>query len=135
MIGHFDGYAQAVNNYWIYHDPSFGKLVFLPHGMDQVCPQPQISLFPELKGIVAQAVLATPKGRKKFRERCTLLFTNDFPALSNRVEELGARIRPELAKLGANAVAQHDRAVAEFQQRISQRVEHLRKQLLVPPPS
>lgn len=135
MIGHFDGYAQAVNNYWVYHDPGSGKLVFLPHGMDQICPQPQTSLFPELKGILAQAVLETAEGRRKFREYCTLLFTNHFSGLSNRVEQLRQRIRPELAKLGANAVAQHDRAAAALQQRIIQRMEDLRKQLLVPPPS
>ena len=40
----------------------------------------------------------------------------------NRVEELRAQIRPDIAKLGTNALAQHNRAVAELQHRIGERV-------------
>jgi spore coat protein H len=132
---HFDGYARGINNYWVYHDPGSGKMVFIPHGMDQMFFNPQGSLFPELKGIVAQAVLSTAEGRSRFRERCTLLFTNLFPALSNRVEELRARIRPELATMGKDAIVHHDRVVGYLQGRIRQRVEHLRRHLLATPPN
>jgi hypothetical protein len=47
---------------------------------------------------------------------------------------LRQKLRPALAQLGTNAVARHDRAVAELQQRISQRIAHLRQHLLAPPP-
>src|ERR1051326_5769173 len=47
---------------------SVGRMVFMPHGMDQMFYQPQSSLFPELKGVVATAVLETPEAREPFRE-------------------------------------------------------------------
>jgi hypothetical protein len=63
-----------------------------------------------------------------------VLFTNSFPKLTNRVEDLRARLRPEIARLGTNAVAQFDRAVADLQQRISLRLAHLRRHLFAPAP-
>ena len=42
-----------------------GKMVFMPHGMDQMFYQPESSLFPELKGVVAKAVLETAEGRRR----------------------------------------------------------------------
>jgi len=134
MTCHFDGYARGINNYWLYHDPTSDRMVFIPHGMDQMFYDPRGSLFPGLKGIVAKAVLETAEGRKLFRERCTALFTNLFPALSNRVEEIRATIRPEFATMGMNAVAQHDKAVADLQRRIGERIEHLRRHLLAAAP-
>jgi hypothetical protein len=113
---------------------SAGKLVFIPHGMDQMFYNPQSSLFPELKGVVAKAVLETPEGRERFRERCTTIFTNIFLRLTDRVEELRASLRPEVATLGTNAVAEYDRAVTDLQQRIRARLAHLQKHLLAPPP-
>ena len=35
LIGHWDGYAQLRNNYYLYDRPSDGRFVFLPSGMDQ----------------------------------------------------------------------------------------------------
>lgn len=134
MTCHFDGYARGINNYWVYHDPGSDKMVFIPHGMDQMFHEPQGSLFPELKGLVAKAVLESAEGRRQFRERCVVLFTNLFPRLTNRVEESRKRLRPELARMGANAVLQHERAVADLQDRVRQRCEHLRKHLLAPAP-
>ena len=34
LISHHDGYSMDRNNYRIYHDPTSGRLVFLPHGLD-----------------------------------------------------------------------------------------------------
>lgn len=35
LVGHWDGYAQLRNNYYLYNRPSDGRFVFLPSGMDQ----------------------------------------------------------------------------------------------------
>src|SRR5438309_7333229 len=70
------------------------RFVFIPHGMDEMFYEPQSSLLPELRGIVAKAVLETGEGRARFRERCCVLFTNLFLRLTNRVEELRAELRP-----------------------------------------
>ena len=139
-------------------------MVFMPHGMDQMFYEPQGSLFPELKGLVAQAVLSTAEGRREYRRRCTMLFTNLFPKLANRVEELRARIRPELASSASEqeglltpaliakqaphpgplpraerekpgaVLAEHDLAVAALQQRIHYRIAHLQRHLFAPEP-
>jgi len=92
-------------------------------------------LFPELKGVLARGVLNTSVGRKQYREWCVVLFTNFFPKLSGRVEEVRQRIRPVIAQYGTNAVAHHDQAVADLQQRIGKRIEHLRRHLLSPEPN
>jgi len=133
MQGHFDGYTRAKNNYWLYGDPTSRKMVFLPHGMDQMFVRPQGPVLPEIKGLVARSVLQTSAGLKDFRERCVLLFTNHLLRLTNRVAELQARLRPAVAELGTNALAQHDRAVSALQRRIAERVAQLRRQLLLPP--
>jgi len=76
--------------------------------MDQMFTQPEGSLFPEFKGILARAILQTPEGRQRFRERCLTLFTNllcplspalspaggEGACLSNRVVELQKKLRP-----------------------------------------
>src|SRR5439155_403236 len=36
MTGHRDGYCLARNNFRIYHDLDTDKIIFLPHGMDQL---------------------------------------------------------------------------------------------------
>ncbi len=163
MTCHFDGYARGINNYWVYAEPRRsrrepahyssgkdqsrltsaativggdppGKMVFMPHGMDQMFYEPQGSLFPELKGLVAQAALATAEGRSRFRERCTLLFTNLFLGLTNRVDQLHARLRGQLANSGPDTLAQQERAVAALRQRIGNRVAYLQKHLLAAVP-
>jgi spore coat protein CotH len=35
LIRHHDGYAMGINNYRVYFEPTDGRAVFLPHGMDQ----------------------------------------------------------------------------------------------------
>ena len=199
---HFDGYSRGKNNYWIYHDLTSDKMVFIPHGMDQMFTQQESSLFPEFKGMLARSLLATPEGRQRFRERCVTLFTNllcplpmnrsaglrpgtramdqhagsetgapgaiqvfnarnqlrgnlspgfaespspafgtlsrptgEGTSLSNKVVELQMKLRPEIASLGTNALAEHDRAVSNLQQRIATRIAHLRRHLLAPAPA
>jgi hypothetical protein len=35
LLGHWDGYAEIANNYYLYHDPATEQLVFIPWGLDQ----------------------------------------------------------------------------------------------------
>jgi hypothetical protein len=134
LAGHFDGYARSVNNYWLYHDPLTERMVFIPHGMDQMFVQPEGSLFPSIKGVVAKAVLGTPHGRDAVRSRCTMLFTNHFLKLTNRVDELRQRLQPVILQLGSNAVQKYVDAVADLQRRVALRNQHLHKEFSAPPP-
>jgi spore coat protein H len=135
LLCHWDGYAAGRNNYRLYHDPTTGRFVFLPHGMDQLFGRPQGSLLPDCAGVVARAVLSTPAGRQRHQERCAELFTNliSLARLTNHVNALKQRIRPELAELGAREVRKHDQAVERLHRQLTARIQFLETQLPATP--
>src|SRR6185436_18378648 len=63
---HWDGYALNRNNFRVFHDRTSGKLVFMPHGLDQMFgvarASPSMSIQPSMQGLVARAVASTPEG-------------------------------------------------------------------------
>jgi hypothetical protein len=126
LIRHHDGYSMAINNYRVYMNPATARAVFMPHGMDQLFFEPRAGLLPDLRGLVAQAVLETQEGRGQFRARCGTLFTNLFPSLTNRMEMARAKIRPLFAELGAQTARQADEAATNLLHRIQER--HLQLQ-------
>src|SRR6185503_18500192 len=69
MLWDWDGYAQNRNNWRLYHDPSTGKMTFMPHGLDQMFWKPEGSLLPRMQGMVAKAVLQVPELRARYFER------------------------------------------------------------------
>jgi len=135
MIWDWDCYAMCRNNYRVYHDPTADKIVFIPHGMDQMFHNPQGSILPAMKGLVARAVLETPEGRRRYFERLAMLAENHFTRerMTRQVAELQSRIRPVLLALNPNAARKHDQAVARLQQRIHQRIASVQQQLTHPP--
>ena len=60
LLGHWDGYALAANNYRVYRRPDDGRFVFLAHGMDQILGDPDAPLFPGFHGSVAVALREIP---------------------------------------------------------------------------
>jgi len=132
-----DGYAMNRNNYRIYHDPVLDRLVFMPHGLDQMLGtfrcDTSMPIFPFVQGMVAQAVLQSPEGRTLYRQRLTELVARHFhiEELTNRVQKLAARLRPILAERGSGRGANFDYAVTDLQKRIVERAESLREQLAV----
>lgn len=135
MIWDWDCYAMCRNNYRVYHDPGADKIVFMPHGMDQIFENPQGSILPEMKGLVAQSVLGTREGRRRYFERMKVLSENQFTneRMIRQVSALQSRIRPVLATLNPNAARRHDQAVARLQQHIRQRIASVQRQLTRPP--
>ena len=136
MTHHWDGYSLKRNNYRLYHDPTTGKIVFLPHGMDQMFWVADAPLLPSMEGLVARAVTTTPEGRRRYRERVSSLFTNLFQvaALTNRINELQARIRPALAQIHPDAAQNHDGAVEHLRNEIVGRIRGLDRLLNTPEP-
>ena len=67
VLVHWDGYAYNVNNHYIYHRPSDGRFVFMPHGMDQVLGNADFDPFAGPVGILAQRVRAIPALDAQFR--------------------------------------------------------------------
>jgi spore coat protein H len=134
-IWDWDCYAMCRNNYRIYHDPTTDKIVFMPHGLDQIFHNPDGSILPVMKGVVARAVLETREGRRRYYERMAMLLGNGFTSerMTRLVAERQGRIRPVLLELNPNAARKHDLAVARLQDQIHERIASVRQQLIQPP--
>ncbi|MCX6905794.1 MAG: CotH kinase family protein [Verrucomicrobia bacterium] len=115
MICHRDGYCLARNNYRIYHDPDRDKMIFLPHGMDQLFGRADTPVQPSFAGLAATAVIETSEGRRRYRERLGFLTTNIFDpaALSARADQWTAAIRPVLSGREASSFSREVAAVKE----------------------
>jgi hypothetical protein len=131
MTWHWDGYAMKKNNYRVYHDPDSDRMVFFPHGLDQMFWEPNGPIFPRMEGGVARAVLQTPEGRRRYRERMSQLLTNAFKieAITNEVRRIEAQIYPVIARRNPAAASYHAREVAVLCEHVAQRAQSLRRQL------
>ncbi len=131
MIGHRDGYCLARNNYRVYHDLDSGKMVFFPHGMDQLFGNPDAAWQPRMAGLVARAVMETPEGRQLYRASFASLFTNLFQvqSLQGRVDQVVADLRPAMTDA---EFADLRNAADQVKQRIAQRQISLKRQLIEP---
>jgi len=95
LISHWDGYTLHTNNYRLYHDPSSGEMVFIPHGLDSTFRSPNLSIQPPMNSLVSRALFQTPQGQELYQKRLKALHTNVFrlETLTNRIEEALARLR------------------------------------------
>lgn len=138
MMCNWDGYAINRNNYRVYADPGSGRIVFMPHGLDQMFGVMRVGtdmpLFPRMSGLIARAVRDTPEGRRLYKQRMSQLLESHFhvEAITNRVWQLAARVRPILAEKGPGAVRDHERAVKNFCERIADRTAFIREELTAP---
>ena len=135
MTWHWDGYFMKQNNYRVYHDPSSNRLLFMPHGMDQMFWDPRGSLFPSPEGMVARAVMSIPALKAQYRNRASWLSTNLFrgDALASRIQEVAARIRPHLEHFDLAQAHEHDEAVKHLTRQVQLRAEYLERMLTVEP--
>ena len=95
LVGHWDGYTIHTNNFRLYHEPTADKFVFITHGLDWAFRRPNLSIQPPLKSLVGRAVFGTDEGRRLFRERLGILYTNVFrvPVVTNRMEQELMKVR------------------------------------------
>jgi hypothetical protein len=131
VLRHHDGYSMGINNYRVYFDPATGRATFLPGGMDQLFHEPAASLWPELKGIMAKAMLETQNGRKELRHRCQMIYTNSFLGLSNFIGRSREALRPVLSEMDTKFVQRTDEAIANLLSRIRERHRQVGVQLSV----
>jgi spore coat protein H len=132
MTWDWDGYFMNRNNYRVYHDLDTGKMVFFPHGMDQMFWEPTRPILPQDKinsSLVGRAVLTTPAGKKIYREYFGEVFTNIFQVevLTNRVNELAALLKPHVG-------SDHEGHVKTIRDRIAARHKSLALALTLPEP-
>lgn len=148
ILCHWDSYSMNRNNYRIYYDPGTAKLIFIPHGMDQVLgidrPNLDLPLLPPMEGKVTRALLSTPEGRKLYLSRVDHLFVGLFKPeeLCRHLRQIDLKIAPELqpnqlrwpvrgrdSRAFVMSSGDHARDVNELCQRISVRADNLRRQL------
>jgi spore coat protein H len=134
MICHRDGYSFARNNFRIYHDMDTDRIIFLPAGMDQLFGKADLPWKPYLSGIVAKAVMETPEGKQRYRERFQSLFTSVFKvkALNDRADQIVFGLRPSMGNKEFKAL---EEAAAELKKRIAQRQAWLDSELSQPEPA
>ena len=133
MICHRDGYSLARNNFRVYQNNDIGKLLFLPHGMDQLFGIPELPWQPEMAGIVSRAILETPEGKRGYREEFQKLFAQVFEPgnLSNRVSALTQALRPYVSRADYETI---EKEAAALNWRIVQRHQFLQAALTRPEP-
>lgn len=134
FTAHWDGYCGNINNYRIYDDPGSGKLVFLPHGTDQLFGNNDFPLM-LTRGMVAQALLSIPEEREKYLERCNLLRTKAFdPAvIGKRIDEVTAKMIPVVQEMNPDAGRNQQGHAQGLKQRIADRAKSIDRQLNIHP--
>ena len=131
LTWNWDGYSIGHNNYRVFHDVDSGKMIFMPHGLDQMFWRPDDPIMPGGKGTIATAVLASSEGRRRYMD-VIRQFTGDFfnsTALTERVREISANIEPVLKDIGPATFARQQRAVDQFCNLVIFRCASIRTQL------
>ncbi len=131
IMWNWDGYALGRNNYRVFHDLAANRMVFLPHGLDQMFWKPNGPIMTGRSGLVAKALLETAEGRRLYLERFAQLRTNvlDVSAITNRIAALAARLKPALWKDGVFGMARAQQAAQHFQELIVARAADIDAQL------
>jgi spore coat protein H len=135
----WDGYPRNRNNYRVYHDPTSDKMIFLPHGLDQMFGEANGPIYsPVWGGLVARAVLETPQGQRLFRERLKSVFQKHYrvEVLTNRLDYLARRNREAVAELGRGFLQHYENNIAHVRERIIARWQGVKEQIAneQPPP-
>ncbi len=137
---HWDGYGLNRNNYRLFHDLEADRMIFMPHGLDQMFDwppghfPPEGPIDPAMRGLVAQAVMSTPQGSSRYFERLGELCTNVFSdrVITNRVWELARRIGPTLAAYSPDLKRRHEVLVSSLCDRITRRFRSVAEQVNAP---
>jgi hypothetical protein len=97
--------------------------------MDQMFWEANGTIFPNFDGLVARAVITTPEGRRRYREKLGTVLTNvyDVARITNRIHEVHARLRPVVGR-------RIDGHVAQLQNQIVARKTSVAHQLTIPDP-
>lgn len=93
IVDHWDGYSiLVVNNYYLFDNPSTGRFVYMPHGMDQLFQDPNYSVDTWPKGRLAERVRQIPALDAKFHARIQEVLTDiwDVPSLHARIDKVTA---------------------------------------------
>ena len=100
LLNHRDGYCLAKNNFRIYQDLNTGKILFFPHGMDQLFGKADASLLPGMSGLVAKSIMEIPESRQLYKQRLQAIATNvrQVADLKKTIQQKSALLAPALSR-------------------------------------
>ena len=131
LMWNWDGYGMDRNNFRLFHDLDANWIVFFPHGVDQMFWKPNGPIMTGRAGLVVKSWLETAEGRRLYLERFTQLRANVFDqrAITNRIAELTARLRPALQEQGMFAVSRQQQAAQRLRNLVVARARDVDAQL------
>jgi hypothetical protein len=132
LMWNWDGYAMNRNNYRLFHDLDSNRLVFFPHGVDQMFWKRNGPIVTGRSGLVVKSLLETAEGRRLYLERFAQLRATvfDVKAVTNEIARLTARLHPALAKNGVAEVARQQSSAMVLRNRIVVRARDVDQQLV-----
>jgi hypothetical protein len=128
VLEHWDGYANNLNNFFLYRDPATDKFVFVPSGTDQITVvdpfstlKPPVSVYAQ--GAIANRVYADPEGRQLYAStlRSVLDRAFDEGALIGELDRMQSAISPVLVRMGPEVVQKQAEAAAELRRWVAER--------------
>jgi hypothetical protein len=141
VLEHWDGYANNVNNFFVYRDPATSKFVFAPSGTDQITvPDPYSTSKPPVSvyatGALSNRLYGIGETRQLYaatmREVLDGAFREDD--LLSEIDRMQALVAPVLARSGPEAAAAQANAVEELRAWVRGRRAVLLKDLEGGPP-
>ena len=109
LVGHWDGYSEASNNFYVYADPTDGRLRFIPWGADAVFEEPGRSPL-YTGGQLALRLYDHPDGRAAWQTEMARLLDQvwDEDQLHSEIDRMEALISPHLLDQAATAAAMNE---------------------------
>jgi hypothetical protein len=134
LLQHWDGYAGNTNNFHVYGDPTTGKVVLLPWGIDQLfgaapSEEPEAMLT---TSALAHRLYSIPEGRARFAARMTEILDTawNVPNFTAEIDRMVALVKPILTPSERLFQAI---AVGQLKTRIAARRDALLTALAAPP--
>ena len=133
LTGHWDGYASATNNFHVYDDPSSGKFLFVPWGIDALFDyqQPFGPSVPEsvvARSAVPRRLYEHQDGRAAYHARLLELMDTvwDAQAIDAEIDRMVALVTPYLQ---ADDVGAFEDGVAVIRAYVPEREARIRSEL------
>ncbi|MFO1501763.1 MAG: CotH kinase family protein [Verrucomicrobiota bacterium] len=134
LLWNWDGYALNRNNWRLFHDRATGRMVFMPHGLDQMFWNAEGSVLPPMEGLVAKAVLQVPAFRQRYFARLKQLQASVFQAsaLTDRAQAIAATFVPLLKEKYPETAAEQAKALTDYCDAMVRRARSVEQQLAQP---
>lgn len=120
LLEHRDGYALARNNYRVLWRASDGRLLLIPHGMDQLFVGANFAPHPHMAGTLARVVLGSSEGLRQYDDSWRRLSQQWWKpgGWEERIRTKLAQLEPHLTRAESKAL---QKEAADLLQRIQRR--------------